>query len=348
MVKCNKCVKDIASTKDGCCTCVMCQAQFHTSCLSETMTRGSQKNWKCEKCSCEPTDMLNKTFINRDQGNVSVIEAISALRNDMNKRWDANDKKQDSMQRDLNSFISEIKNLNVKVNQVTEKTNRIDDKVQQLTAEKCKIQQELTAAKKEINDLQKQTRKNNIVISGIPVQPNGTNVFPILKKIADLLKLTYYQTDINAAHWLPARGGEPRSQPIVVSFVSRLVKNEWLLARRHKQILKAKEIDINFPDAIVFLNEQLTQETRIIFNTARSMMKEKKMASVWTNDGHVMVRRSPTSRPFRVMCLQDLQEKTLPAAAAAAPGASASSTQAKEVQAAAVLPPTPTTTIASV
>jgi DNA repair exonuclease SbcCD ATPase subunit len=346
MVKCNKCTKDIASTKDGCCMCVTCRAQFHTSCVSETMTRGSQNNWKCEKCSCDPTDPLNKPSSNCDQGNMSVLEAITALRNDMNKRWDTNDKKLDSMQQELNSFISEIKSLNEKVDYVTEKTNRIDDKVQQLTAEKCKLQQELTAAKKEIHDLQKQTRKNNIVISGIPVQPNGTNVFPILKKIAELLKLTYFQTDINAAHWLPARGGEPRSQPIVVSFVSRLVKNEWLLARRHKQTLKAKEIDINFPDAMIFLNEQLTQETRIILNTARAMIKEKKMASVWTNDGHVMVKRCPTSRPFRVKCLQDLHEKTPPATTA--PGASADSAQANEARAAAVLPPTPTTTNASV
>ncbi|XP_039275984.1 uncharacterized protein LOC120349611 [Nilaparvata lugens] len=315
MVKCNKCTKDIAPTKDGSSTCVSCQAQFHNSCVSECVTRGSQKSWKCVKCCSEQTDTIVKPTIDYERVNEIIVKAIAVLKEDMKNQWDVNNKKLDSIQEEMSNMNKDITFLKTKMDEIVEKATSTETRVQQLTDDNCKLHQELAVAKREIHDLQIQTRKNNIVISGIPIQSKGTNVFPIIIKIAELLKLTYYQTDINAAHWLPVRGGEPRSQSIVVSFVSRLVKNEWLLARRHKRFLKAREIDNDFPDVQIYLNEQLTKDTSVLFKTARSMIKENKMASVWTNDGRVMAKRTPTSRPFRVNCLKDLEERTPPATA---------------------------------
>ncbi|XP_039283462.1 uncharacterized protein LOC111049586 isoform X1 [Nilaparvata lugens] len=275
MLKCAKCSKDIASTKDGCCVCVKCQSHYHTACVSEAKTRASLVNWTCEKC-----DLKNKPSSISEQGNDKILEAISTLRSDMNKRLDS-----------MQNKLDEMNGLKEKVDSVTEKANIIDDKVQQLNAEKSKLQLELTAAKKEINVLQKQTKKNNIVISGIPVQPNGTSVFPFLNRIAQLLNLPYCLTDFNAAHWLPVRAGDQRSQPIVVSF------------------------------------------------------KEKKMASVWTNNGHVMAKRNPTSRPFRVRCLLDLQDNTLSAADATGGGAAPAPADAHDTVAQAPPPPPHTITV---
>jgi hypothetical protein len=342
MVKCKKCSKDIINAKDGC-KCVDCQAQYHSLCVSETLTRGSQKFWKCVSCAGESSKVIDKPVSDHEQDNLCVLEAIAALRNDINSRWDSNDLKLDNMQKDMNLIFSDISCLKAEFVSIGKQINNTDMKVRQLEADKCKLEKELASAKAEIHELQQQARKNNIVISGVPVLPKGANVFPILQKIAQLLDLTYYRTDFNAAHWLPVREGDPRrSQPIVVSFVSRIVKNEWILARRHRRSLKAKEIDNTFPDTQIYLNEQLTQQSRTLFNAARAMMREEKLTTVWTSDGRVMVKRSPTARPYRVNHLQDLQPKmtpleaeiaatatAVPAAATAAPvGVSVESTAA--------------------
>jgi archaellum component FlaC len=234
-----------------------------------------------------------------------VLKAIAALRVDMNTRWDSNDKKLDYMQKNIDHMNSEFASFKTKLEGVEKQVISADRKVEILAAENSKL-------KDEISDLQQYTRKNNIVISGIPALPRGANVFPLLEKMAEILQIQFYRTDINAAHWLPVRGVNRENQSILVSFVSRIVKHEWLLARRHRKRLMANEIDDKFPQTLVYMNDHLTQKSREIFNAARSLLRQEKLVAVWTSDGNVMARRSPGGRPFRVTSLQALTEKAPP------------------------------------
>lgn len=319
MAKCKKCEKDVIITAKDVFKCVNCQNQFHSSCISETLTRGSKANWSCEVCISNTKAVSNSN--SDDRGHIPVLKAISDLREEMIIRWESNDKKLDKMQKNISQMNSELTSLKAKFAGVEKQVIITDQKVEQLVAENNKLKDELTLVKCELSDLQQHTRKNNIVISGIPILPRGANVFPILEKIAKILQLQYYRTDINAAHWLPIRGGGREYQSIIVAFVSRVVKHEWILARRHRKSLMANEIDDKFPQTQIYINDQLTQKSRELFNAARTLLKQEKLASVWTNDGIVMARRSPAGRPFRVTSLQALAEKAPP------PRADASATE---------------------
>ncbi|XP_039297295.1 uncharacterized protein LOC120354347 [Nilaparvata lugens] len=117
--------------------------------------------------------------------------------------------------------------------------------------------------KMEVADLQQQTRKNNVVITGIPVTTQE-NVYAILEKLASVLGVEYKGFDISTAHRLrqgSAVPGKNRVPPsIVVNFVSRLIKSIWLTARKHKKRLSASEINRNFPDHPVYMNDHLAHK----------------------------------------------------------------------------------------
>ncbi len=58
----------------------------------------------------------------------------------------------------------------------------------------------------------------------------------------------------------------------------------------------------------IFINEHLTNDAARIFMTARTLVKDKKLHSTWTQNGFVFVKLTdhPTARPQRVELLTDL------------------------------------------
>lgn len=126
----------------------------------------------------------------------------------------------------------------------------------------------------EINDLQQHTCKNNLIITGIPLTQNE-NMYGlgVLKQVAQELNVLFYESDISAAHRLQHKKGSTQPTAIVVNFVSGIVKNSWLAAKRSKGKFSARELYSKFPDTPVFINEHLTEASSDIFNRGRTLVK---------------------------------------------------------------------------
>ena len=56
----------------------------------------------------------------------------------------------------------------------------------------------------------------------------------------------------------------------------------------------------------LFLNENLTAYRRSIVKRANYMRKEGLLLSVWTMDGKVFVKTSPSGAQVRIYCVEDL------------------------------------------
>lgn len=319
MAVCKKCEREVLLTRDGC-KCTDCQTVYHIACVADSFKkRGSRTSWKCDDCAfdCSSTGSKSSVSADRDQGQAAVLEAIATLRAEINQRWDGNDIKLDQMREDINGIKSEINLVKSELQSVEAKVNCTEQSMEGLLSNYKRLGEDLVAVKSELLDLQQHSRKNNIIISGLPGSLRGSDVIEVIKKIASILDVPFYRSDINAAHWLPSRQGEDKSkqlniQPLIVSFVSRIVKNDWIDARWRRRSLKACELDSGFPSNEIYINEQLTPHFRTMFNAARALLKEQKLSSVWTRDGRVLVKKTANSRPFRVTSLQDLDRLTPP------------------------------------
>lgn len=180
---------------------------------------------------------------------------------------------------------------------------------------------ELAAARKRIDeqseeiselyDLQDQleqyTRKNSLEIHGIPESAYSSTEEVVLK-LADALKVPVQSQDIEISHKLPSKG----MKPIIVKFVSHKVKT-----RLYKERAKLKNVSVSelFPSANcatrteatrIFLNENLTSYRRKIVNRANDMKRNGLLLSVWTLDGKIFVKTSPSGRPIRIHEEEDL------------------------------------------
>lgn len=300
--KCRKC--NLLVARDGI-KCSKCGDVYHISCAENT----SRKNWKCSRCVAADQAGSNKN------GDSQVLAAIAALRADIKQSLDSVNSKMDAMQADIKGMSVDVTSLKAAVSTLEGTCSNTSEEVQQLKEENRRLSNQLEYITQRVENLEQHTRKNNLLLTGIPVTANE-NINEILASIARLLQVEFYRSDISAAHRLPARAGDARPPSIVVCFVSRAVKADWLSARRKRRSLSAQELHRNFPDVQVYLNDHLTTESRVIFNAARAMVKKNALGAVWTSEGRVIATRTGGGRPLRVRDLdhlQDLQETRRPA-----------------------------------
>lgn len=285
-MECDKCREGI--TKDSV-KCPECPAFFHEDCIPLSK---KNKKWKCEKCIKSATSSgMNKTG-DREISNETILNAINEFRKETNKKWEENNEKWEGMKKEFKD--------------VKDKCNKTCDIVSELEKENASLKEELKSVKQNVQDLQQQTRKNNILISGVPVTYRE-NLLDILGDMARVFEVNFYHPDISAAHRLGGKKTDNKPPSIVVNFTSRLTKDMWLAARRYKGKLYAKDLNSAFPETPIYMNEHLTPETKTIFNAARNLMKNNKLSAVWTSDCKIMAKESAELRPFRVRDLAHVE-----------------------------------------
>jgi len=157
------------------------------------------------------------------------------------------------------------------------------------------INNELT---RRINDQEIYSRRENLIIRGLPeqshaettvrssegsaddiLQPGSSSSVEqtVVTFCRDKLKLDIGLEDISAAHRLNM-AGKDTTRPIIVRFTSLKVRDKII---RSKKILR----DSRFTP--VYISDHRTGESSKLFFDARALVRTKKLASTWTMNGRV-------------------------------------------------------------
>ncbi|KAG8293189.1 hypothetical protein J6590_023348, partial [Homalodisca vitripennis] len=102
------------------------------------------------------------------------------------------------------------------------------------------------------------------------------------------------QQGISIAHRLPAPRDRRFHPTIVIQFVSRSVRFEWLAAAR-KYCIQATELVPSLQPAPLFISEHLTAHNKAILERAKAFVKFRNLAYVWSREGRIMVRKKADS-----------------------------------------------------
>lgn len=300
---CKRCDSQIDQSKESI-KCVDCGGVFHLTCVGFTGEKkvSSRRYWKCEGCVGETSSTGS-----RGGESTTLMEAIMAFRKEVNGKLDQSFVKLTKVEEDINSIKLEVGTLNVQYGELKIASDQNSKYIEELRTSNAKLGSDIRILTREVEELQQHTRKNNIIIMGVPVTKQE-NLFRVLELIARMLELEFRRYEISAAHRLPPLRDDNRPPSIVVCFVSRQVKDEWMRARTSKRRLSAKDLSDSFPDETIYLNEHLTRQTREIFNGARALAKIHKLEAVWIKDCRVLVKKTPTSAPFRLHSLRQLRD----------------------------------------
>lgn len=175
----------------------------------------------------------------------------------------------------------------------------------------------LSDANSKIDALEAYNRRDNIIISGLPVasfaeiatttdqsggggeEEHAADTERSVLALCQELQVPLSPADISIAHRLKKKPNNPGPAAVIVRFTSRKAR-EMVYAARYK--LK------NRHGVPVYINEDLTKPTAELFAKARKLVKDRVIHSAWTSGGVVNIKKTsdPSCRPCRVHSANDL------------------------------------------
>lgn len=311
MSQCSKCAKPLSqSEKLDALKCVICDGVFHLKCSGVgTTTRAQKTEFRCEKC--KSTVSVSNAGDSDEPGNtMSVLKAINELKISMDSKLqsleDSVIKRLDNKFQTVNDKIADVSaqlsnsvaDLKAENQQLREKCDELEDKVNQMSQEVLKL-------KEEMGDLQQYSRVQNVEVAGVPVT-EGEDVYAVLEGIAKIIQVPWNRNAISIAHRLGLQGKNNQPPSIVVRFISRTTRAEWLQAARAHDI-KTTQLNSNLRPGSIFINEHLLPFTKLLLSKAKTAVKDKKLAYAWVKEGKLFVRKSENGRAKRVKSLLELE-----------------------------------------
>lgn len=306
MASCSVCLKGIKanSVKLQCCDC---KKDFHGSCLKmskadvECIT-GEGIVWRCEPCAATRRKSL-RFDSEAQEGKLSLEDIMKKI-----VEISENQKIQEQNFNKSNELLSEKIDENTKhvkeQNVSFEKCLKVIDN---LLTENKQLTKKVVDLERRVEEMEQYSRLNAVEIHGIPIQP-GEDVIGVVKEVGKALDMEVTDNMIDACHRLGNKPRPDNSPPgIIVKFVRRLDKEEFLRKRRVKRDLSTRHMQMAM-DRTVYINEALTPERRRLLAAARQVKRDKNFRHLWVRGGKIFMRKEDGSTVIQVTCQADLNK----------------------------------------
>ena len=154
---------------------------------------------------------------------------------------------------------------------------KLTEKNKNLEKQTIQLQVELETRSDVLEDLQQYSRRNCLLVSGVPERGRSEKTDELIKSVAAKAGVEVQDQDIDRSHRLGApKPGRPR--PIIVKFTRYNKRSELIKSRRK---LKGTSIGIQ---------EQLTPFNQYLLGKAQELVKRCDIATAaWSWDGTVTV-----------------------------------------------------------
>ena len=177
------------------------------------------------------------------------------------------------------------------------------------------LSKDLVARNVKINELAMYNRRDNVIISGLPLvnmaeaasapvegshrsqsEHSGSTEKAVIALFNEKMGVEITPSDISTAHRLPKRNRNETGPPAVtVRFSNRKARNK-VYGARYK--LKTNLV-------LIFINEDFTKQSAKLFSETRKLVKAKKIYQTWTKNGNVFIKAQDTlSRKPKVISVE--------------------------------------------
>lgn len=320
-MSCGVCDKAITRRAPGV-TCV-CGKKFHAKCVDlnkddlKKITEGV-RTFRCSKCSgakrkskslVPPPVVSEESSVNgSDDDDTSEVDAedISQTYNAVIGELRKISAVQKTFERSLTTFSKLIDDFTKKM----KKFEKITKEVDKLSVGQQETVKKVAVHEYRLNDNDQISRMNDVEISNVP-EIKGENLVTIAKTIGITLKVPLTEKEIDCIHRVPCFDKE-KPKNIIVKLQSRMVKNELVAAaRRYYKENKNEGLNankINMPgNNIIFINEHLTSDRKMLFMECKKFAKNNSIEFVWVKDCKIFARKSAVTKTKLIRCLDDLK-----------------------------------------
>ncbi len=303
MVECGKCDKEIRGRQKKV-SCATCRQEYHTKCQGisdlkhEVLLEGNDDiMWFCKACRVTTINMVHKLSefeirIAEMETREEVLKKELKIVHNLTKTLCEQNK---AIEEDLKS-IKERESQMSQLNDVLKK--QLDNLESKLYIQAEAKKTESTETKTRIDDIEQESKMNNLRFVGIPEEEGEDLQNKVLVIIKEKLNLqSICANEIDLCYRL-GRAVEGKHRDIMVRFQSRDKRNLIYRSRR------------NMPreDQPVYINEDLTLRRSKLFYDARCKKKAGRVSTVWTQEGTILMRINDSSQPLHIRTHRDLRD----------------------------------------
>lgn len=299
MSECKKCNATFEDPKDVI-QCSVCKIYLHSKCaglknVDSISKMGARKaNWQCDVCKKgSGHDELN-SLISEVKNLTSVVSDMKAEFRDFKTSISAFSGLVDEFKKSMDSFNSIVKDLQTKNAALENENKQLKEQVVQLDIRLLRQEQ--------------RSRIESIEVSGIP-EIKGEKCEEVIFELAEAVGLQPKGGDVQVAHRVKTFSGK-HPYPIVCQLRSRATASAWLTTMKQKRNLSAKDINSQFPDSRVFVNEHLVPRLKRLLMETKRRAKECGYRYTWSKEGRIFVRRADGEQPLEITGQDDLKKMT--------------------------------------
>ena len=151
-----------------------------------------------------------------------------------------------------------------------------------------------------LDDLEQYTRKFNLEIWGIP-DDEDEDLEDTIIKLSKCLNVDLRVKDIDIIHRFKKGNMTPKA--IIVHFSNYFSKDEMY---RSRWKLRNANVSSVFSAEKIYINENLTALRAGLFKKVRDQKCLHQEWKIWTVDGNMFIKPSPSSRTYKINSLDDL------------------------------------------
>lgn len=288
-------------TSDG----VQCNSCKHYLCFScggiteigyRKLGPDRRASWKCHQCKLPPTSDISPINPGAATESASIGLVLSELR-DVKRQLAG-----------LCAVVDEIKELKKEMSELREscqyssaklddyevKFARVDRKfgeISNLHDVVTSTQNSLTSLKGEVEVMEQWTRLSNVEIRGVPSKKDE-NLFSIVENIGKATGFQIQRSQINYISRVPTYS---KDKNIVISFINRYVKEDFIATARTCKQLKASDVGFGNSTNRVFVNDHLTPAYKQLLSKAKQKASDLGYSYKWVKFGKIHIRKNDTS-----------------------------------------------------
>lgn len=313
--KCFHCRKDLSTDGEGIVCNAGCKKKYHFICsgVSEstykTMPTGRKDSWLCVNCRSSGSQKEKKPS---EQGPIEESKTEDVV--EPSQHVDSNSKvgQKESLLAEMNNKLTlmsnEMTEIKETVSFMSEKYDRILEELKDFKKIKANyfvLEKKVEFLENKINDLEQYSRNKNLELKGIEETPNE-NLKGIVVKLASKMGVeNISESSIDVIHRVDNRTNrEPKD--IIVQFNNRTSRNLFL--EKKKERVYSNEVSKGRKDNVIYINEQMTPQTKQIFWETKNMCKEKNYNYVWFREGKIFVRKAQGTKAIRIKSMEDIKK----------------------------------------
>lgn len=234
---------------------------------------------------------IEKNQNNKIDGIISTLDVIQDTQSKLQENYDAILKKTKEQAEGHEELKSQVEDNTTDIEYIQTDLDKINYKLNCLMQEKLGL---------------------NLIISGVP-KNDDEDIKEVVSSIFTSMGAQLQGDSISASWRIHNRNEAP---PVIVKLKNKGTKDSILNLRKshhsdsqHKgKSLYAKDFGFD-SEKQIYINEELTQHSRNLLNTAKKLLKEKaNFKFIWTSDGKILAKKDENSKVILIRNKWEVQQ----------------------------------------